>query len=113
MHEVGIMLEALRLAGESAQAHGGSRIRALNLRVGALSGAVPAALRFAFEAVAAGTLAEGATLTIEAVPARWWCSTCAAEFASDDPLAACPRCQNWSGDLRGGRELELSTLELS
>lgn len=113
MHEVGIMLEAVRLAEESARASGGDRIRSLHLRVGTLSGAVPDALRFAFDAVTAGTLAEGATLNIEVVPARWWCATCATEFASDDPLAACPRCQNWSGDLRGGRELELSTLELS
>lgn len=113
MHEVGIMLEAVRLAEESARAQGSARIRLLKLRVGALSGAVPDALRFAFEAVAAGTLAEGATLAIETVPARWWCGTCQAEFAADDPLAACPRCQNWSGDLRGGRELEISTLELS
>jgi hydrogenase nickel incorporation protein HypA/HybF len=113
MHEVGIMQEAVNLAEDSARAHGGGRIRALTLRVGALSGAVPEALEFAFEAVAVGTLAEGATLSIQAVPARWWCATCAEEFANDDPLAACPRCQTWSGELRGGRELELSTLELS
>lgn len=107
------MLEALRLAEESARANGGGRIRALSLRVGALSGAVPEALRFSFEAVSAGTLAEGAVLTIESIPARWWCGPCEAEFTSDDPLAACPRCQNWSSELRGGRELEISTLELS
>lgn len=112
MHEVGIMTEAIRLAEESARANGGGRIQALSLRVGVLSGAVPEALRFAFEAVAAGTLAEGATLTIEAVPARWWCAKCQEEFSADDPVAACPHCHDWSGELRAGRELEISTLEL-
>ena len=112
MHEVGIMSEAVRLAEETARAHGNRRIATLGLRVGTLSGAVPDALRFAFEAVTQGTLAEGASLTIEAVPARWWCPSCTTEFADDDALSSCPHCQRHSGELRTGRELELATLEL-
>lgn len=112
MHEVSIIHGAVQLAEETARAHGASRILTLTLRVGTLSGAVPEALEFAFEAVADGTLAEGARLKIESVPARWWCARCAAEFSDNDPLAVCPTCQVRSGDLRAGRELELSTLEL-
>ena len=107
------MAEAVRLAVESAQAQGASRVHGLRLRVGALSGAVPDALQFAFEAVTDGTMAKGASLSIEAVPASWWCAACAAEFNGDDLLAECPRCGAWSSELRAGRELEIASIEVS
>jgi len=107
------MTEAVRLAVESARARGANRIHELRLRVGALSGAVPEALRFAFDAVTAGTMAQGASLAIEAVPAKWWCTSCAAEFDADDLLAECPRCGAWSGELRAGRELDIASIEIS
>jgi hydrogenase nickel incorporation protein HypA/HybF len=112
MHEVSIMTEAVRLAVEMARAQGAGRICQMRLRVGAMSGTVPDALRFAFEAVTAGTLAQGATLAIEAVPARWWCAPCAAEFGGDSPLVECPRCGAWSHELRGGRELGIASIEV-
>lgn len=76
MHEVGIMMDALAIAAEQARASGGARIHCVRLRVGALSGVVRDALEFAFETLSQGTMAEGGTLEIEEVPARWWCSTC-------------------------------------
>ena len=107
------MTEAVRLAVESARAQGASRIHELRLRVGVLSSAVPDALRFAFDAVSAGTMAEGASLSIETVPAKGWCATCAAEFGSDGLLAECPRCGGWSDELRSGRELDIVSIEVS
>jgi hydrogenase nickel incorporation protein HypA/HybF len=112
MHEVSIMTEAVRLAVETARARGASRVCQMRLRVGAMSGAVPEALQFAFEAVTDGTLAEGATLAIEAVPASWWCVPCAATFDVDRTLPECPRCGAWSHELRGGRELEIASIEV-
>ncbi len=84
----------------------------IRLRIGALSGVVPDALEFAFEALAPRTAAAGAHLAIEHVPARFWCAGCAREFESEDMLAECPECHNPSGELRGGREMELASLEI-
>ena len=112
MHEVAIMTEALRMAGEAAHAAGAKRIVKLRLRIGALSGVVPDALHFAFDVAGRGTLAEQATLEIEAVPAVCWCATCQAEFACVDFFNECPRCHNFSGDLRRGRELDIAAVEL-
>jgi hydrogenase nickel incorporation protein HypA/HybF len=109
MHEVGIMEEAVRLAGAAA---GARKVRKLFLRVGQLSGVVPEALRFAFDVVGRGTVVEGAELTIETIPAACWCATCAQEFESRDWLAECPRCHHVSSDLRRGRELEIAAVEL-
>jgi len=112
MHEVSIMAEAVRMAVESAQAAGASRITGLHLRLGAFSGVVPDALQFAFEAVTAGTLAEQATLTIEHIPARFWCQACQREFEAAILFAGCPSCGVPSRELRAGRELELASLEI-
>jgi hydrogenase nickel incorporation protein HypA/HybF len=112
MHELSIMESALDQALAQARAAGAARILTIRLRVGALTGVVPDALTFAFEALAPGTLAEGAQLAIESVAARFWCPACNREFTSTDSFAQCPDCGGLSGDLRSGRELELASLEI-
>lgn len=112
MHELAIMDSALTMALDQAQKAGALRVHAIRLRIGTLSGVVPEALQFAFEALATGTLAEGASLDIESVPARFWCATCTREFQSDDFFAECPACHRPSGELRAGREMELASMEI-
>jgi hydrogenase nickel incorporation protein HypA/HybF len=112
MHELSIMQSALSLALDQARQAGAVRVHTIRLRIGALSGVVPDALEFAFEALTPGTLAEGAELAVERVPARFWCATCTQEFQSDDMFAECPDCHIPSGELRAGREMELASLEI-
>jgi hydrogenase nickel incorporation protein HypA/HybF len=112
MHELSIMQSALNIALDQARQAGAIRVHEIRLRIGALSGVVPDALEFAFEALVPGTLAEGAKLAVEHVPARFWCATCTREFQSDDMFAECPDCHNLSGELRAGREMELASLEI-
>ena len=106
------MQSALTLALEKARQAGASHVHVIRLRIGALSGVVPDALQFAFEALAPGTPAENGQLAIENVPARFWCATCAREFQSDDLFAECPNCHAPSGELRAGREMEVASLEV-
>ena len=103
---------AVRLAVDAAKKAGASRVLALRLRVGALSGAVPEALRFAFDVVCRGTIAEGASLEMETVPATGWCPVCRADFTCEDFIDECPRCHNPNGELRRGRELEIASVEI-
>lgn len=112
MHELSIMQNALDMALEQARQAGAERVHTIRLRIGALSGVVPDALEFAFEALTPGTEAEGAALAIEEVPARFWCSACQREFQSEDMFAECPDCHKLSGELRAGREMELASLEI-
>lgn len=86
------------------------------MRIGAISGVDAEALRFAFEActAAADSIAAGAQLEIESVPARAHCRECAADFTIESGfIFQCPRCAAFSGDVRSGRELELARLEFS
>ena len=64
MHEVGLMQDALEIALEHARGQGARQIHRVWMRVGALSGAAPDALRFAFDVVAGGTMAEGARFDV-------------------------------------------------
>jgi hydrogenase nickel incorporation protein HypA/HybF len=112
MHEFSIMQSALHQVLSEATKTGAARIHQIRLRVGVLSGVVPDSLQFAFDTLKTGTAAEGAVLTIEEVPARFWCAACQREFVSPDFFAECPDCHKPSGELRGGRELELSSMEV-
>ena len=113
MHEFSIMQSALELAEKNTRAAGATQIHRLRLRVGALSGVVPEALRFAFDGLKDRTLAANAEFEIELVPAVGWCPACAAEFEARDLHYECPRCHQPSGQLRRGREMELASLEIS
>jgi len=112
MHELSIMESALSAALAEARKAGARRILLIRLRIGILSGVVPEALEFAFEALTPGTLAEGAELAIDKVAARFWCAACAREFQSDDMFTECPGCRQPSGELRAGREMEIASLEI-
>jgi hydrogenase nickel incorporation protein HypA/HybF len=112
MHELSIMQSALSLALDQAREAGAARVHTIRLRIGALSGVVPDALEFAFEALTPGTMAEGAELAVEHVPARFWCASCTREFQSDDMFAECPDCHSPSKELRAGREMELASLDI-
>ena len=112
MHEISIMTEAVRMAEEAVQAAGGQRITTLRLRIGTMSGAVPEAIRFAWDVVTEGTMAAGAQLEIESVPAASWCGRCQAEFPVAKSFSECPTCHQISHELRRGRELGIDFVEM-
>ena len=113
MHEFSIMQAALETAGEKTRAAGATQIHRIALRVGTLSGVVPAALRFAFDVLKGKSIAAQAILEIEEISAAGFCAACAAEFAAAEMNYECPRCHRPSGELRRGKEMELASLEIS
>ena len=113
MHELGIAESALDLALAQATAAGATRVLTLVIRVGALSGVDPEALRFAFTAILPGTPAEGAALQIDSVAAVAYCPDCQQDFAPDtNHFFECPACGRLSATVKQGRELDLVRLEM-
>lgn len=97
-----------------AREHEATQVHRIVLRVGALSGVEPDALRLAFEATIEGTPAANADLELETVPARGRCTDCDLEFdVQSDFIFTCPKCGRISGELVQGRELELARIEMS
>lgn len=114
LHELGIMTSAMEVVLDQARAHGASRVHRIGFRIGALAGVEPEALRFAFEVVTRDTLAEKAELDVTVLACKAHCASCRDDFDGDGGfILSCPRCGALSADIRQGRELELSTIEMS
>jgi len=114
LHELSIALSVVESVAGHVAAHGGGRVAAVTLRIGALSGVEPAALRFAFPEAARGTALDGAALVIDPVAAAAWCPRCEAER----PLGGiqrlrCPVCAAPTPRLIRGRELEILAVEVT
>ncbi len=112
MHELSLMENTLAVVFEEARKNGAERVTSLRMRVGALSGVVPEALTFAFEALTQGTLAEGASLQIDPVAPACYCMACRREFEPGPYSFECPSCGSPSAELRRGRELEIVSFEV-
>jgi len=109
MHELSLMSHLL---DHAATAAGSAPICALRVRVGPLSGVVVEALRFAFEALAPGTAAAGARLDVEETAPAFHCPRCGADYETPVGAYQCPACGAADGELRGGDELELVSIEV-
>lgn len=108
MHELSIASAVVDAVRDAA---GGARVTQVRLRVGALSGVVPDALRFAFDVAATGTVCEGAALQMDEVPVTLWCEPCGLEGTLRGELRfRCPTCGEPTGEVRRGRELELVSI---
>jgi len=68
MHEMSIAKNLLGVIEQYAPANGGARVKVARLRIGELAGVVPESLRFCFQVISEGTVAEGAKLVIETTP---------------------------------------------
>ena len=112
MHELSLAENVLQMIEETARTDGFLRVRKIILEIGQLAAVDPAAMRFCFDAVVRGSLAENAILEIVEVPGIGWCSDCQVMVSIDDAIAACPLCGGCRVQARGGRELRLKALEV-
>ena len=111
MHELSLCEHLLQIIEEQAEVHRYRRVRSLWLEVGRFAGVQCDALRFSFDVVARGSLAQGAKLNIIDVPGRGWCFDCGKEVLLEDDFPICPQC---SGIVRitGGQEFRIKELEV-
>lgn len=113
MHELSLMMAAMEQATASARRNGAERIHRIRMRVGILSGAQPEALEFAFETLKRGTPAEDGRLEIEIVPATFRCEQCHKTVTMQEVSFECPDCGGPLTLAGGGRDLQLTDMEIS
>jgi hydrogenase nickel incorporation protein HypA/HybF len=109
MHELSIAGAVLDVVERHAAGRPVSRVE---LRVGHLRQVVPTALEFAWQLVADGTVAAGARLVMEEVPATVRCRSCGTEATLTAFPARCAACGSLDADVTGGEELLVDALEL-
>ncbi len=112
MHELSLVESMVELVENERRKQDFSRVRMIRLQVGALGHAEPGALRFCFDAVTRGTVADGARLEIETVPGEGWCSGCRRTVPLEERFAACPVCGTAPVRMTAGDELRLTEMEV-
>ena len=114
MHELSIALSIIELAEEEAERRPDSRITAIHLKLGPLSGVVKDALLGSWEIACAGTALEGSSMRIEEVPIMVHCEACDTDrtIASMSPLC-CPVCGKPTPHIVQGKELQVVALEIT
>jgi hydrogenase nickel incorporation protein HypA/HybF len=112
MHELSIAQSLLELIDERLDGSA-ARVRAVHVRVGAVCGVFPDALRGAFMEAATGTACDGAKLVVDETPLVVWCDSCEAERRPVEiSRLVCPICGRRTPRVVGGRELELTAVEI-
>src|SRR5574343_849918 len=111
MHEMSLAEGVLQLVEETAQRENASRVKLVVLEIGRLSSVEPEAIRFCFEAVTHGSVAQGAALEIVDVPGAGWCMPCAATVPMSELFGACPHCGSHQVQATGGTEMRVREIE--
>jgi hydrogenase nickel incorporation protein HypA/HybF len=112
MHELSIAESIITSVLEEKLRQKLGEIRTIVVKIGSLSGVLPDALDFCFEAAISETPLSGCSLKIEEVPARGNCQACGSIFNSEDFVFACSECGSPDVSLISGFELDISHLEV-
>ncbi len=112
MHEMSLCENIREIIQEQAATDGFTRVNRVWLEVGPLSCVEPDALRFGFELVMRGSVAEGAALEIAIPPAEGRCLACGRIQAITQRYAPCPGCGAGPMDMIQGDALKISKLEV-
>jgi hydrogenase nickel incorporation protein HypA/HybF len=112
MHEVSLIESVISLVEQERAKQAFARVNMIRLQVGALGCVEPEALRFCFEAVTTGTIAEGSRLEIEMVTGEGWCADCRGTVPLDERFGACPLCAGSHVRMTGGDALRLAEMEV-
>ena len=87
MHELGITRNIVSIVTEKAQ---GEQVRQVTIAIGKLSAVLPEAIRFCFDIVSQGTVAEGAELEIVEIFGTAKCRSCGSQFELEQLYGPCP-----------------------
>jgi hydrogenase nickel incorporation protein HypA/HybF len=114
MHELSIALSILEIAEQEAERLAAQRIVGIHVKLGALSGVDPNALRSAYELARETSALPDATLVVEEAPLVAHCPSCAIDQTVPSIAELyCPVCGTPTPQVVSGRELEIVGLEIA
>lgn len=112
MHEMSLAESVREIVEDAARVHGAQRVAAVRLEIGALAQVEADALRFAFDVVMRGSLAETARLDMVHTLGTAWCMRCSTSVsiaARGDP---CPHCDSYQLQVTGGDRMRVVDIEI-
>ena len=115
MHEMSLVRPMVDAVLEACEGRGVVAVRSVRVSIGEMMDVVEGYVSDLFRFLARGTVAEGAEVVIERVPARVRCNACGDIFpidARNRATCACPRCGERSYRLFTGREFRIDAIEV-
>src|SRR5262249_17399098 len=98
---------------EQAVSEAFCRVHRVLVAVGALCNVEVEALRFCFDIVMQGSMADGAVLEIVSVPGTGWCPRCQDSFPAVSLASPVPSCGTSDVARSGGDQLTMTALEVA
>ena len=112
MHEMALCEGVLQILVANAKAQGYHQVKRVWLEIGGLSGVETEAMRFGFDVVTKGTLADRARLEIIEIPGEAWCMQCSKTVPVKQRFDACPECGSYQLQVTGGDQMRVKELEV-
>lgn len=112
MHEMSLCESILHILEQEALRQTFQHVHRIRLEIGTLACVETTALRFCFEVIARGTLAEGAQLEMIECPATAWCLGCMQYVKIPQRFSPCPECGSHQLQVTQGEELRIKDLEV-
>jgi len=112
MHELSLCEGIVQVLEHSAETQGFNKVKTVWLEIGALAGVEQSALRFHFDIVTRGTLAEAAQLEIIDIPAQAWCLQCSKLVTVSQRYDACSDCGSYQLQVTSGEDMRIKELEV-
>ncbi|WP_374240387.1 hydrogenase maturation nickel metallochaperone HypA [Zoogloea sp.] len=112
MHEMSLAEGIRQIVEEAGRERGFRKVRTVVLEIGQLAAVEPDSLRFCFDLVMRGSVAEGAALQIDRLSGRGWCPQCAETVPIAALYDACPRCGGYRVEATGGTGMRVKELEI-
>jgi len=110
MHEMSLCENIREDLEQQAVLHNFSRVKTVWLEIGKLSSVEPEALRFGFDVVMKGSLAEAAKLEIIEVDGQAWCFQCQQNVKIEHRYNGCPLCGAYQVQVNGGEQMRIKEL---
>jgi len=112
MHEMSLAESALQIIEDTVRSQGFTKVKTVWLEIGQLAAVEPGAMRFCFDAVTSGSLAEGAHLEIIEIPGSGHCTACGNMVAMQEPYGLCPECGSPHLQIVSGDQMRVKNLEV-
>lgn len=110
MHELGVVMEVVRVVKEFVRENDVEEVDTIVLQVGELSSMVPKYIYDVYPAAVDGTALENTKLDIEIIPANGQCGECSTIFNVPEHRGTCPACQGTQFRLLSGREFYIKEI---
>ncbi|PLX04234.1 MAG: hydrogenase maturation nickel metallochaperone HypA [Marinilabiliales bacterium] len=112
MHELSIATNVVEIVEEEAKAKQAQKVTKLELEVGALSGVVMDALKFAMEEAVKNTIMQNASIHYHVIDGIAKCENCSEQFDTEEYFSPCLKCGHPYTDIIQGKELKIKSINI-